>query len=248
MNLLLFEEPFERLCIDASDVRAEHLRKVLRVELGSLVFIGFVNASRARAKVVELTELGGITLEVVATEAAPSPLPISLLLGLPRPHTAKRILFEAASLGVQRIDFFEAERGEPSYARSRLWQETAWRERLLLGAEQAFGTHVPEVSMYPDLQTALSSQDPSAARIALDNYESNKALGEAFKKEIKSTVIALGAERGWSPDERNALRRNGWTLAHLGPFVLRSETAVVGAVSAAASHLKLWVEPTQTEL
>jgi RsmE family RNA methyltransferase len=248
MNLLLFEEAFEQICIESTDLRAVHLKEVLKVELGSLVFIGFVGGLRARAKVTKLPDDGSVHLEVVTTEAAPSPLPVALLIGLPRPHTAKRLLFEAASLGLSRIDFFEAEKGEPSYARSSLWQEDGWRERLRLGAEQSFGTHLPEVAMYPDLQTALSAQNPHAARLALDNYESAAALGEQIPVEAKEVVLALGPERGWSSGERDILQRNGWQLAHLGPYVLRSETAAVAAVSTATTTLGLWTAPSSTQL
>ena len=248
MNLLLFEEAFEQTCIDSTDTRAAHLREVLKVELGSLVFVGFVRGRRARAKVMELPDDGSVHLEVLATEAAPPPLPVALLMGLPRPHTAKRLLFETASMGISRIDFFEAEKGEPSYARSSLWQDEAWRERLRLGAEQSFGTHIPEVAMYPDLQTALSAQNPQAARLALDNYESGASLGEQIPAEAKEVVLALGPERGWSSNERDTLQRNGWLLAHLGPYVLRSETAAVAAVSVAASRIQAWKVPTGTQL
>ncbi|MGB0290551.1 MAG: RsmE family RNA methyltransferase [Opitutales bacterium] len=248
MNLLLFEEAFEQTCIDSTDTRAAHLREVLKVELGSLVFVGFVRGRRARAKVTELPDDGSVHLEVLATEAAPPPLPVALLMGLPRPHTTKRLLFETASMGISRIDFFEAEKGEPSYARSSLWQDEAWRERLRLGAEQSFGTHIPEVAMYPDLQTALSAQNPQAARLALDNYESGASLGEQIPAEAKEVVLALGPERGWSSNERDTLQRNGWLLAHLGPYVLRSETAAVAAVSVAASRIQAWKVPTGTQL
>lgn len=248
MNLLLFEEAFEQTCIDSTDTRAAHLREVLKVELGSLVFVGFVRGRRARAKVTELPDDGSVHLEVLATEAVPPPLPVALLMGLPRPHTAKRLLFETASMGISRIDFFEAEKGEPSYARSSLWQDETWRERLRLGAEQSFGTHIPEVAMYPDLQTALSAQNPQAARLALDNYESGASLGEQIPAEAKEVVLALGPERGWSSNERDTLQRNGWLLAHLGPYVLRSETAAVAAVSVAASRIQAWKVPTGTQL
>ncbi|CAI8334588.1 MAG: Uncharacterised protein [Opitutia bacterium UBA7350] len=248
MNLLLFEKPFERICIEAKDTRTQHLLKVLRVEVGSLVFVGFINDARARAKVTELPDDGSVHLEVVATESAPPPLPINLLIGLPRPHTAKRLLFEAASMGVRRIDFFEAENGEPSYARSSLWQQDGWRERLCLGAEQSFGTHIPEVAMYPDLQTALNAQDAAALNLALDNYETAVPLNERLSTDVIKITLALGPERGWSSAERDILSRNGWQRAHLGAQVLRLETAAVAAVSATASAMRLWRVPTKTEL
>ena len=101
MNLMLFDDVFESVRLERADPRAQHLRKVLRAKIGTLVFLGFVNGARARAKVVAVEANGAFELEIVGTEPAPAPLPITLLIGLARPHTAKRILFEAASLGVR---------------------------------------------------------------------------------------------------------------------------------------------------
>ena len=248
MNLILFEKPFETLRLESGDPRVAHIRKVLRAEIGTKVFVGFANGPRARAEVTMLPDDGSIELQVIATEPAPAPLPIQLLIGLPRPHTAKRILFEAASMGVQALHFCEVERGEPSYAQSSLWTGDEWKERLRLGAEQSFGTHIPEVTIAPDLQTAISQLPVDAPRIALDNYEAAAPLGQSIPADAASALLALGPERGWSPGERDTFRKNGWTLAHLGPQVLRTETACTAAVATVASRLGCWSAPTQTRI
>jgi RsmE family RNA methyltransferase len=248
MNLMLFDDVIESVRLESADPRAQHLRKVLRAEVGTLVFLGFVNGPRARAKVVTVESDGGFELEVVGSEPAPAPLPINLLIGLPRPHTAKRILFEAASLGVTGIHFFESERSEPSYAQSSLWQTDEWRDRIRLGTEQAFGTHLPQVAMHADLQSAISALHGADVHVALDNYEASGALGAVLPESGASAVIALGSERGWSPNERDVFRKNGWKLAHMGAHVLRAETACVAAVSATASQLGFWAEQTATAL
>lgn len=248
MNLILFEDRFEQIRLDGGDPRAKHIRKVLRAKVGTKVFLGFVNGPRARAEVSALGDDGSLDLNVVATEPAPEPLPIQLLIGLPRPHTAKRILFEAASMGVQSLHFFEAEKGEPSYGQSSLWRTDEWKERIWLGTEQSFGTHVPEVSIHPDLQFAISHLGAEGARIALDNYEAAGPLSEMIATDAKRAILALGAERGWSDNERDTFRKNGWKLAHLGPHVLRAETACTTAVAAAASTLGFWSEQTATSI
>lgn len=246
MNLILFDQPFEEIRLEVADPRSQHIRRVLRAEPGSRVFLGFANGPRVRAEVTALNPDGSVELRVIATEPAPAPLPIQLLIGLPRPHTAKRILFEAASLGVQSLHFFEAERGEPSYAQSRLWTSQEWRERLRLGTEQSFGTHLPELSIAPDLQTALSHLPLDLPRIALDNYEATAPLAAALAKDAARALLALGPERGWSSGERDTFRRNGWSLAHLGPRVLRVETACTAAVAVAAARLadRAWASQT----
>lgn len=248
MNLILFDSPFEALRLEGSDLRAKHIFKVLRARVGAKVFVGFVNGLRARAEVTLVEADGAITLKVIGTEPAPKPLPIRLLIGLPRPHTAKRILFEAASLGVQDLHFFEAERGEPSYAQSSLWTTDEWKERVRLGTEQSFGTHVPEVGMHTDLQSAISFLQGEGIHMALDNYEAAGSLSRLISEGALSAVVALGPERGWSPSERDTFRKNGWKLAHLGAHVLRLETACTAAVAAVSAGLNFYDVQTQTLL
>jgi RsmE family RNA methyltransferase len=248
MNLILFDKPFETTRLEADDPRAAHIRKVLRARVGAKVFVGFVNGLRARAEVSLVEADGAVSLKVIGTETAPAPLPVRLLLGLPRPHTAKRILFEAASMGVQELHFFEAERGEPSYAQSSLWTTDEWKDRLRLGAGQSFGTHVPEVGMHTDLQSAITFLQGGGAHVALDNYEAAGALPHMLGEGVRSAVVALGPERGWSPGERDTFRKNGWKLAHLGAHVLRLETACAAAVAAASACLGFYDAQTSTVL
>ena len=246
MNLILFDKPFESIRIESTDPRVKHLIKVLRVRVGSKVFIGFVNGLRARAEVSLIEPDGSISLQVIGTEPAPKPLPLRLLLGMPRPHTAKRILFEAASMGVKDLHFFEAEHSEPSYAKSSLWTTNEWKERMRLGAEQSFGTHVPEVGIHSDLQSAISFFQGQGLQVALDNYEAEEPLLQSLAHGAKSAVIALGPERGWSKGERDILRKNSWKLAHFGPQVLRLETACTAAVSVVSATLGFYETQTST--
>jgi len=248
MNLILFDEPFESIRFEASDPRADHLRRVLRVEPGSLVYLGFVNGPRVRAEVTELEADGAMLLQVVGSEPSPDPLPIQLLVGMVRPHTAQRVLFEAASLGVAGLHFFPADRSEPDYAKSSLWSTDKWRDRLKLGAEQAFTTHLPEVVHHADLQSVIECHSGADGRICLDNYEADGPPGAVVPPEATTCAIAIGVERGWSPAERDLFRDNAWKIAHLGPHVLRTETACATAIAAVATAMNLWNNNTTTEL
>ena len=248
MNLILFDEPFESIRLNADSWPAQHLRKVLRADVGTLVFVGFVNGPRARAEVISAKSDGSYELKTIATEPAPELLPIELLIGLPRPHTARRILFEAASMGVRAIHFFLAEKSEPSYAESRLWKTDEWRERIIRGTEQAFGTHIPQVKLHPDIQSAMEIQETPSAKIALENYEASGPLGSFPINSNDLVAIAVGPERGWSKAERATFRKNKWQLLHMGPHVLRTETACVAAIAALAPNLSLWRSQTETRI
>ncbi len=228
MNLILFESGELDATLPASDPRAVHLLRVLRRGVGDRFDAGVVNGPRGKGTVVS-TSSQGLTLAFEPGDTPPPLDPIHLLVALPRPQTARKILHEAAALGVASIRFFRSERGEPGYASSTLWSGGEWRRLLLAGAAQAFDTRLPEVAHFPDLPGAIGALPPGCPAIALDNYEAPGRLRPAGG--LPPVVLAFGPERGWSAGERTLLRSGGFGLAHLGPRVLRTETAVVAAVA-----------------
>ncbi len=233
MNLVLFESATEVASLPAADPRARHVREVLRMKLGDKLFVGVVNGPRGQAVIAE-DGPNGLRLDITWEENIKPPRPFWILLGMPRPQTARDCLRESATFGVTALHFFNVEKGEPSYANSALWKTDEWRQRLREGAAQAFATHIPEVVRHDSLRTALeniSAQVPATAtRIALDVYEAGAPLSK-LAPDNGPVIFALGAERGWSADERKLLRDAGFTLAHLGQRVLRTETALVAGLS-----------------
>lgn len=260
MNLILFETVFQQIQLLPEDPRTKHIHSVLRMQKGGILFVGFVNGERGVAELREINEDGSIELVLLETETAPPLLPIDLVIGMPRPHSARRVLYEAACLGVRSLHFFQSERSEPSYAHSRLWEKANYRERLRLGAEQSFTTQLPSVHLRSSLQAILSgfSARSRKACFVLDNYTPEKSLGrlaESLAKneskenlKVGGLVLALGSERGWSECERTAYAESNWQFAHLGPRVLRLETAVVAAISIVSDRLGLESERTQSRL
>lgn len=242
MNLLLFEA--REIAADGtarvprSDPRARHLLDVLRRGTGEEFDAGIVNQRRGKG-VLTTVAVDAVTLAFTWTTEPLPLLPLRALVGLPRPQTARKLLQETTALGVAGLDFFAADKGEPSYAQSPLWGEGEWRRHLLAGAAQAFDTRIPEITHAPSLSAALMAASVLAAptRVALDVYEAELPLG-AVPLTLPA-VLAFGPERGWSAAERDRLRAAGFTLAHLGARVLRIETAVVAATAVVKSRLAL---------
>ncbi|GHB89842.1 16S rRNA (uracil(1498)-N(3))-methyltransferase [Cerasicoccus arenae] len=235
MNLILFNTAAEAEVIAANDPRAKHIREVLRLGVGDPIYVGVVDGVRGLGKIVESLPGGGVRLDVAWEKNPPITHPIRLLVGVPRPQTARRVLFDAACLGVMGLDFFQAEKGEPSYAKSKLWSTDEWRERLWQGAEQGFATQLPPVQHFKDLAAALEDRKSLAGGIeecfALDVYEGVDQLSALNTNTDTPTTLAIGAERGWSAKERDQLRAAGFQLASLGERVLRTESACQCGVS-----------------
>lgn len=229
LNLILFEQAEIGAPLPRSDRRAIHLLDVLRRNPGDTFDAGIINGPRGKGTLISISD-SSLSLNLSWDAEMPVSDPLTLVIGLPRPQTARAILREATSLGVAALHFVTTDKGDRNYANSTLWQNGDWRRHLLLGAEQAFCTRIPDVTFSNSFGAVITDLPVSGmARIALDNYESPRSLSELTPTEAAIT-LAIGPERGWSPAERDFLRQNGFTLSHLGTRVLRTETACIGAI------------------
>jgi 16S rRNA (uracil1498-N3)-methyltransferase len=201
---------------------------VLRRRQGEAFDAGLVNGPRGKGTVVEIGP-HALNLSFVWGNTPPPLDPIQLIVGLPRPQTARKILQEATTLGVGAMHFVVTEKGETNYAQSTLWSSGEWRRHVLAGAAQAFCTRLPEVTHGRTLTEILARLSASGSRLALDNYESPQSLSACAVST--PVALALGAERGWSTSERELLRRAEFSFAHLGQRVLRTESACLVGIA-----------------
>jgi RsmE family RNA methyltransferase len=234
VNIVLFEPGETSLPLASTDPRARHVLEVLRFGAGDTFDAGLIDGPRGKATIagVNATELH---LEFAWGEEPPPLEPITLILGLPRPQTSRKVLEEATALGVSAMHFVVCDRSEPNYARSRLWTTDEWRRHLVEGAAQAFSTRLPAVESGHSLPEAIDALPSDGSRLALDNYEGAIRLSQAAVEP--PVVLALGPERGWSARERDLLRGYGFEVAHLGERVLRVETACVAAIALVRAKL-----------
>jgi 16S rRNA (uracil1498-N3)-methyltransferase len=238
LNLILFEANETQAPLHLSDPRAQHLVEVLHASAGSRFDAGLIQGPRGKGTVVSISACD-MTL-TFAWDAAPvAPLEsIYLIIGLPRPQTARDLLRELSSLGVAAIHFVATEKTEAGYATSKLWSTGEWRRHLVTGAAQAFTTLLPEVTWGRPLSDVIATVPAGSARVALDNYEAAGPLSAFPVLGTGRLTLALGPERGWSAADRTQLRAAGFTLAHLGARVLRVETAAIAAMSVALAGRK----------
>jgi 16S rRNA (uracil1498-N3)-methyltransferase len=241
VNLILFEPAELNRPLPRSDRRAAHIVDVLRRRVGDSFDMGVVNGPRGKAVLAAL-DADALTLTCALDSTAPTPAaaePITLIVGLPRPQTARDILRDATTLGVGALHFVRTDKGDPNYGQSTLWSSDEWRRHLIAGAEQAFDTQLPSVTHGASLAATLDALPSAGTRLALDNYEASGPLVDFRVPREDKPVLALGAERGWSAAERERLRAHGFALVHLGRRVLRTETACIAALALLRAKLGL---------
>ncbi len=213
--------------------RAEHLLKVLRVEPGRELRLGVINGGKGSGRVLSVAP-GEVEL-AVEVDAEPPPEPwIDLIVALPRPAVLHRVLQTVAAMGVGRLDLTAAWRVEKSFFSSPALRPEAIRRHLLLGAEQGRVTRLPEVRLHrllvPFVRELEERPEPPRRLLAepgaVDPFESTFEGGGRIE-------IAIGPEGGWIDREIETWRGAGFTPFHLGPWILRSETAVAAALAQA---------------
>jgi RsmE family RNA methyltransferase len=235
MNLMLVPEASATLLLDAKDPRAAHVRKVLGMKVGDSFDVGAVNGPRGKATILA-DDAAGMRLSLTWGDLPPPPLPIRLFAGLSRPQTMRKILREAGPLGFAELHFIRCLRGEASYAESSLWTDGEWRGLLEEGVQQAFSTFVPPVFHHDGVPQALAAAAGCEILFA-DNYEATAPLARWEGRSGKPVALFVGPERGWDGPERDAARSAGAHLVHLGPRILRTETAVTAAAMLVAARM-----------
>ena len=227
MNLILLA-PHELRgdAVRLEDRRAEHIRAVLRAQVGATLAVGVVDGKLGTATVLEL-DARGVSLGVKLDREPPPPLGVELVLALPRPKILRKVLQAAASMGCKRLALVGSYRVEKSYFATPHLEPQAIRAELLLGLEQGRDTRVPEVSVHrffkPFIEDALEPLFPGTARL-LPHPKSSGALPPVGAS--RPAVLAIGPEGGWTEYEAQRLEQAGFAPFSAGPRILRVDVAV----------------------
>ena len=229
MNIVLFEAAEIGHPLSLGDPRARHVVQVIGCGVGDRFDVGVIDGPRGKAR-IEAVGPQVLELDFALEEQIPQLHPVALVVGMPRPPSARRILKDITSLGADQLHFTGTDRGERSYLSSRLWTNGEYRRLLLEGAEQAFCTRLPRVEVHQSLAACLDQVDLGADLLAMDNYEASLALGQ-YRPAAARTLLAVGSERGWSAAERDLLRQREFVLVDMGERVLKTETACIAGLS-----------------
>lgn len=229
MNALIFKDEKEAEFMPFGHPKAVHIKEILKISSGGEIYAGIANQKLFKTKVLE--ETGGYKFVNTQTEL-PNPERQALCLCVPftRPQIAKRIMFEAACFGVEKLAFYVADKGDESYLKSSTYAPEEVEKNLIKGAEQACSTLIPDFCKLENLDKAIEYCGSCEIKIAPDIYEASAEFSELAKKGAKTALI-FGGERGFSNKERGELRAGGFALASLGERVLRTDSAIIAALA-----------------
>jgi len=241
MNIVLFEPGEWHHPFPASDVRAVHLIEILKLSPGDRFAAGEVGGAVGTLAFQGYQGQDLMFANPEWTTPPPQPSRVRLLIGTPRPPTARRLLKDLTTLGACELHFVATDLGDKAYLQSTLW-DGEFRKNLLEGAAQTRTTVLPRVERHTGLRKALSAVEAEgpSTRVWFDEGGPSWDTHEVHATVAEGALwLALGPERGWSAAERTLLADRGWTLAGLGPRTLRTENAC--GLALGISVLKGWL-------
>lgn len=224
MNLVTFLEEEWGQPLDGGDRRAVHVREVLKLAPGDTLRVACIG--RGSGTAVLLSADGPLVLNFPERlSPVEPPLPLGIILGHVRPLVMQRLFKDLASLGLAYIYVVNAGLTEASYFKASFWTKNEYMAHLIEGTMQGGLARLPEVRRFWTLSEAIQACD-QGLRIAahIGPYPSLKHLVVDADPETMVT-IAIGPERGWTVAEVEDCVQGGFTLASLGPRILRTELA-----------------------
>jgi 16S rRNA (uracil1498-N3)-methyltransferase len=216
---------------------AHHALKVLRVAAGDTAILFDGRGGQWRATLNPAGKGLRATLDEFDDADSESPLALTLVQGLPSGDKMDLVVQKAVEMGVRRIQPVAAKRSVVRLSGERAERRVEhWRNIAIAACEQSGRNRVPAVAPILDLPQYLGiAAQENALRFVC-------APGVAVRlRELPApegpVSLLVGPEGGLEEGELLAARAAGFRAVALGPRVLRTETAGLGAV---AAMMALW--------
>jgi 16S rRNA (uracil1498-N3)-methyltransferase len=215
---------------------AEHLGRVLRAEAGQLFELS--DGERvwlARVEGVTVPKRGESRIDfalVEPVEAREPVIALDLLISIVKFDRFEWCLEKATELGATRIVPLAAARSDKALVEAAEKRRARWGKILVESAQQARRLKAPALEQTTRATDAFV-KTAADCKVLLSERPEGRPIKEVLQNlsGVKSAVLAIGPEGGWTDEEIAAARAAGFAEASLGENILRTETAVIAALS-----------------
>jgi len=218
----------ERGMLRVEGGEARHIRKALRLKAGDEVVV-FDGAAREYEGTIVQEGSSSVVIMVqnVVSSKSESPLGIALSQSLLKGEKMDYLIQKATELGVNRIIPFFSSRTIPLLEESRrLKRYDRWKRIAVEASKQCGRGVVPKIDPLQDFFEMVQTTTQDSLRLILWEKEGVR-LREILKglKEKKKIFFVIGPEGGFTQEEVEHARREGFIPVNLGRRILRSETS-----------------------
>ncbi len=210
-----------------------HLRHVLRLKIGDQLALCDERGNEYRGTLADFSaHTATLTLRVVAG-GPPVSFALTLAVGLLKNPRIDLVIEKVTELGVQTIVPFCSSTTVVSLPQDRQAERLARWRRIAQNAAKQSGSRLPHITAphsFAQLLGTLADREPTLLFYEYGPAHSLSAFA-ASHRTLSGLRIVVGSEGGFTPQEVKQARAAGFTVASLGPSILRAETASIAAVS-----------------
>lgn len=211
--------------------RLAHLNQVHRAAVGESFSLGIVGHGIGRGTLIRISAEEACFAIDDLSQPSPPPLPVHLVLALPRPRMLARTLEHVTALGVKQISLLHTRRVEKSYWQSPELAPDRIHSHLLLGLEQARDTGLPDVTLYKGFRPFVEQALPTLLKDR-QGWLAHPGMPTACPRGLDTPgLLLVGPEGGFIEWEVEQLLAAGCQGIHLGERILRVETAVTALLA-----------------
>lgn len=223
-----------------SPTDSHYIRDVLRLRIGDHLELGDSDSGIvALTTITELEPSVVVTVDSIVESSDDSTRGSTLLCAILKGQKNDLICDWATELGCARIIFWQSARSvvRLDSEKDRLHKETRLSKIAHAAAQQSRQSRPPEVRVTRSLSDALASIKSEASSEELKLICSLRAEARPIRAIIDEHptaahyIFAIGPEGDFTPEEENSLGEHGFRPVSLGRRTLRSELAVVTALS-----------------
>lgn len=223
----------DEVVLGATD--AHHLTRVVRRGVGEQVELFDGVGLRVRGTVSAVSD-AGVRVRVGVALPPLAPAPVRLVVGTMEAARLDLVAEKAAELGVAELIVIAGSRSRRA-PDAAAWQRRAARLERVIGAacrQCGRGRLMPVRGLVPF--AAIVGEDAGSDRILIDPRGTSPLHAAlADRDPVAPVTLAIGPDAGFAADEVAAATGAGWSVAQLGPAVLRAETAALAAATLACA-------------
>jgi 16S rRNA (uracil1498-N3)-methyltransferase len=210
--------------------QGRHVAQALRMRAGDALTL-FTGGGGEYEATIERIERRDVVVRIehhVAIERE-STFPVTLVQAVIAGDMMDFVVRKAVELGVAAVVPVQAARSQGVPATRAARRAAHWRQIAIAACEQSGRNRIPQVHDVVSLTQWLTSSDAPALSVILDASASASLVSVAAN--AMPNWLMSGPEGGFTAEEVQAAVARGFVAAHLGPRVLRAETAPLAALA-----------------
>ena len=226
MNLIILDnEEIHDGRVEITGEKLAHILTYLKPSIGDVLRTGLLNGPMGEGVVTYVSDLK-LVLFLTMHRRPPAPLPLKLVLAMPRPKVLNRVIEHATAMGTKEIYIIKTWRVDKSYWMSPVIEQENLRSQMIKGLEQGKDTVMPTIKIRRLFKPFVEDELPSIIKDSLALAAHPAAENPCPCGVDLPVTLALGPEGGFIPYEIEALRKIGFEAVSLGDRILRVETAL----------------------